>query len=121
MEQRLGAYEHTQTTLTINVVDASGSAVDLTTMSGITFFVHKLSADDGTNLFTKELGAGITAPTPTNGQILVVLDAADVVIDETTENQVQAIWQVRYTDGSTITEFTREEPFDVFRNRCVAG
>jgi hypothetical protein len=123
--QPFDLFEHNKVTLTIDVVDANGDAVNLTGMR-VYFYVHDSKQDtDGTNVIDVDtVGGEITVPAPATGQILVALTPTELALDETVEDQIDGGWQVRWENsaGADDTDLlSLPQPFTLRRNRVQAG
>lgn len=123
--QTFELFEHNKATLAITVKDNNGDAVNLTGMK-VYFYVHDLkeATDDGTNLIELDTDGTVTIVVAADGTITVPVTPALLVIDETVEDHIEAIWQVRYENsaGANDTDLlTLPQPFILRRNRVQGG
>lgn len=119
-------FEKTRRWIPMAVVDRNGDPVPLTGMK-VYFYAHDLAEGvaDGTNLVALDsTGGGVIIDDAVNGYITVKIAPPTFELDETVEDHIEGVWQVRWENSAgdnDTDEFSLEQPLIVRRNRVMPG
>lgn len=103
-------------TYTITVKRA-GSAVSLTPYSSVIFYAHDNMAVEGTNLVN---GLSCAVTDAANGVVTVTLTATHSGVPSPS-TMIEGVWALKLvTSSGSLPEYTRQEPFLIYKNPFIA-